>query len=706
MENDKESPKIPDPIKTKYFYFQLYMRIYNWRETVLVKKECNGKYTELKPVIIIVMPYTTPYTVLHEDNAKIFECEINQKDVDNMHNKIISGKAESYIPDLYVKKKKLYYPYIVSIKKDDITNNQKRIVSLNYEYKLDKLIGFHPFTKSKEPPEYFNIRNCTIGKFFSKFYYLYKEEVDINSINESMNHIYSEKNSYLDKYDDLVFFTGFLDILKAQGNYRKFNEIISKFETFKWGVHNSWTLYDPQENKNFYNYIVNPIFLEESKNDKLIYSNLDEKAKYVIDKLFITYDFKINDYKYYNDEELLSSKLNTLEKKQQFYELYYDLLIDFNIDKKDFKYKKYFGPSFHNKALEQYLRLEFNNLSYRKFDFATEERYDTYESSCLIRKKYHSISFSLRKTKKGELLYVEDNIIENRIFGPYPKLIRHFYLNKKELMYDYPDGIKSTCSINDEQIIMTTSGGNKPFIFDLYENSHPKVTFENFKESCYDAILLNNSLIAVTGERIFGYYCEISENEYKIIKTYEPEEKNKNIIYLIEFNDNLLITCFVNNNLINDKDKILFDNIHIGFHKINFDKEEKKINDENKLVQFNDIVLNRSCLRYKNILVKLSNSILCVGGNTDVYLINVDNYEFVKKINIFNSGSICSFYKGEYNTIFIAYRSKKTINTFDGEFEVHNINFCCYQFQEDSMELKYLNRPSSKSREKDPCIIF
>ena len=706
MENDKESPKIPDPIKTKYFYFQLYMRIYNWRETVLVKKECNGKYTELKPVIIIVMPYTTPYTVLHEDNAKIFECEINQKDVDNMHNKIISGKAESYIPDLYVKKKKLYYPYIVSIKKDDITNNQKRIVSLNYEYKLDKLIGFHPFTKSKEPPEYFNIRNCTIGKFFSKFYYLYKEEVDINSINESMNHIYSEKNSYLDKYDDLVFFTGFLDILKAQGNYRKFNEIISKFETFKWGVHNSWTLYDPQENKNFYNYIVNPIFLEESKNDKLIYSNLDEKAKYVIDKLFITYDFKINDYKYYNDEELLSSKLNTLEKKQQFYELYYDLLIDFNIDKKDFKYKKYFGPSFHNKALEQYLRLEFNNLSYRKFDFATEERYDTYESSCLIRKKYHSISFSLRKTKKGELLYVEDNIIENRIFGPYPKLIRHFYLNKKELMYDYPDGIKSTCSINDEQIIMTTSGGNKPFIFDLYENSHAKVTFENFKEFCYDAILLNNSLIAVTGERIFGYYCEISENEYKIIKTYEPEEKNKNIIYLIEFNDNLLITCFVNNNLINDKDKILFDNIHIGFHKINFDKEEKKINDENKLVQFNDIVLNRSCLRYKNILVKLSNSILCVGGNTDVYLINVDNYEFVKKINIFNSGSICSFYKGEYNTIFIAYRSKKTINTFDGEFEVHNINFCCYQFQEDSMELKYLNRPSSKSREKDPCIIF
>lgn len=705
MENDKESPKIPDSIKTKYFYFQLYMRIYNWKETVLVKKEFNGKYTELKPVIVITMPYYTPHTVLHEDDAKIFECEINQKDVDKMHDKIMSGKAKSYIPDLYVKNKKLYYPYIVSIEKEDITNNQKRIISLNYEYKLDKLIGFHPFTKSKEPPGYFII-GTTIVNFLSKFYYLYKEEIDINAISDNLNNIYSKNASYLDIYDNLVFFTGFLDILKRQYNYRKFNEVISKFKTFKWGVHNSWTLYNPQENKSFYYYIVNPIFLEVSKNDKLIYSNLDEKSKYVIDKLFITYDFKINGYKYYNDEELLSSKLNTSDKKQKFYELYYDLLIDFNIDKKDFKYKKYFGPLFNNKALEQYLRLEFNNISYRKFDFATEERYDTYESSCLIRKKYHSISYSLRKTKKGELLYVEDDIIENRIFGPHPKLIRHFYLNKKQLNFEYPDSINSTCSLNDEQIIMTSTGKNKPFIFDLYENTHPKVNFENFKEFCYDAILLNNSLIVVTGERIFGYYCKVSENEYKIIKTYEPEEKNMNIIYLIEFNDNLLITCFVNNNLINDKDKVLFDKVHIGFHNINFNKEEKKINDENKLVQFNDIALNRSCLKYKNILVKLSNSILCVGGNTDVYLINVENYEFIKKINIFIPGIICSFYKGEYNTIFVAYRSKKTINTFDGEFEVHKINFCCYQFQEDSMELKYINRPSSKSRENDPCIIF
>ena len=41
---------------------------------------------------------------------------------------------------------------------------------------------------------------------------------------------------------------------------------------------------------------------------------MDEKTKFIIDKLFITYDFRINDYKYYNDEKFLSSKLNTSEK--------------------------------------------------------------------------------------------------------------------------------------------------------------------------------------------------------------------------------------------------------------------------------------------------------------------------------------------------------------------------------------------------------
>ena len=701
-------PKIPDSIGVKQFYFQLYLRKYNWLDgIVLIKKEVSGKYIELKPIIIVIMPYTTPHTTLYEDEAKIFECEINQEDVNKMHNQIISGKVKNYIPDLYIKKKnKLYYPYIVSISKNDITNNKKKIISLQYEYKLDKLIGFHPFTPNKNPPESFYVKNG-IGNFLAKFYNLYKDEIDIDKLENIFSQIFLKRESFIDIYDDLEYLTVFFEIEIKKNNIEQIKKLIKKMEFFKWGYHNKWTKYNPKNYNNFYENVIKVLFLENSKNEKEIYISLEKKEKYILDKLFITYDFK-NNYKYLNDENLLSSKLTTYEKKQDFYELYYDLLIDNNIYLKNFKYKSYFSEEFKNNFLEKYLRLEFNNMSYKTFDFASEDRYDTYESHCLIRKKYHTTSFSFRKTKNGELLYTEDEIKLNDFFSPYPKITKYFYLNKKILNFPNFNNINSTCSLNDEQIIIT-NGSNKPFIYNIKENNHPTITFDYFKESCFDAIKLNISLIIVSGKECFGYYSEVSENNYKIIKIYEPEEKKLNLIYLIEFNDNLLITCFVDFELTKNNENSLFEkNVYIGFHKINFNEKEKVINDENKLIKYDDIILNKSCVRYKNILVKLSNSILCIGGNNDLYLINIENNNLVKTINILSNNYIfCSFYPGDYNTLFISYRNRKIIQTYDEEFYVYNIDFTCYQFQENSLELKHLNRPSKKSREKDNfCIIF
>ena len=700
-------PKIPDSIRVKQFYFQLYFRKHNWLDgIVLVKKEISGKYTELKPIIIVIMPYTTLHTTLYEDEAKIFECEINQDDVNKMHNQIISGKVNNYIPDLYIRKKNnFYYPYIVSISKNDITNNNKKIISLQYEYKLDKLIGFHPFTRNKNPPESFFIKN-EIENFLAKFYNLYKDEIDIDKLESIFINIFLERESYIDIYDDLEYLSAFFEVEIKKNNRTQIKKLIKKMEYFKWGYHNKWTKYNPKIYNNFFENVIKVLFLEGTQNEKEIYISLDEKEKYILDKLFITYDLK-NNYKYLNDENLLSSKLTTYEKKQYFYELYYDLLIDNNIFLKNYKYKNYFSEEFQNNFLEKYLRLEFNNMSYKTFDYASEDYYDTYESHCLIRKKYHTTSFSLRKTKNGELLYIADEIISNNFISPYPKITKYFYLNKKKLNFQYPNNINSTCSLNDEQIIITT-GSNKPFIFNIKENNHPKITFNDFKES-YDAIKLNNSLIVVSGKGSFGYYSEISDNNYEIIKIYEPEEKKLYLIYLIEFNDNLLITCFVDFELINIKENNLFEkDIYIGFHKINFNEKEIIINDENKIVKYDDIILNKSCVRHKNVLVKLSNSILGVGGNNDLYLINIENNNLVKTINILKNDYIfCSFYSGDFNTLFISYRNRTTIQTYDEEFDVYKISFKCYQFQELSLELKPLERPSKKSREKDNiCIIY
>ena len=101
--------------------------------------------------------------------SQIFECEINQNDVKKMNEKVIKSKIQEYNPPLFLRtnKGKKYYPYIISIPSTDFTNDQKRIFSFFYKYKLENLIGFHPFTKDKSPPSFKDIRQRQ-KKLFSK----------------------------------------------------------------------------------------------------------------------------------------------------------------------------------------------------------------------------------------------------------------------------------------------------------------------------------------------------------------------------------------------------------------------------------------------------------------------------------------------------------------------------------------------------------
>ena len=107
-----------------------------------------------------------------------------------------------------------------------------------------------------------------------------------------------------------------------------------------------------------------------------------------------------------------------------------------------------------------------------------------------------------------------------------------------------------------------------------------------------------------------------------MIQTYKPEFKGetKILIYLIEFDDNLLISCYKNSEKEKkekNKDKEKEDNInevYLGFHKMNYNAEEKKLKDENIIETYLDIKLSKGCATYKNILAKFSDTILGIGG--------------------------------------------------------------------------------------------
>ena len=718
MENLEECPKIPTSIGTKIFFFQLSMKNYTWGEgAVLVKKETNGKYTELNPVIRYSVRTMTWHAVLYDDESRIFECGINQQDVDKMHGKLISGKVKEYIPDLYLKNsKRFYYPYIVYINKEDITNNEKYVISLHHSYAIDKLIGFHPFKRNKNPPENFVV-GTSFRNVLSKFYFLYQNEINLDTFENLLN-IYNNKGS-VDIYDDLEFYTAFINIKTKKNKIQTIKDILNKFKPFKWKSYNQWGKYIQNERDNFFENAVKLLFFEISKNE-IFSKNLNEEEKYTINKLFITHDF--DNYTYLNNEQLLASKLITLEDKEDFYELYYDLLIDNDIYIKDFKYKNYFREDFKSKIFEKYLRYEFNRMSYKTFDFVEETKNEevTYWYSPIKRKKYTTFN-SLRKTKNGEYIYYESI---NEECSKYIKF--YFFINDERLDDTYEknellQNATSTSSLNDEQLIITKIKSNKPIIIDIRKKNISKdkkqviektkktdekknsndnnIIFDSFYENCYDAIKLNNSLIVVSGETSIGYYYEVTKNNYKLIHSYKYKEKKLRLVYLIEFSDNFLISCFFENY----KDKT-----YIGFHKIDFNKNEKIIKDENELIVYGIIRLCYRCLTNKNVLAKLTKSFVCVGGEYHLHLINVENKDLVKSIKILDDDSyFCSFFLGDHNTIFICYGySEKTIfndNIFDKK-----IGFKAYRFDE-NLEFEGLWRPSKKSREKEEtikCLIF
>lgn len=689
-----EIPKIPDSIGAKFFYLPIDIYDKDWE---LVKKEASGKYTVLKSIIKI-------------SDSQIFECEINQNDIQKMHEIISKGKMKGYKLPIFLRKEKgkKYYPYVIDIPKSDFTNDQKRIFSFLYGYHLEDLIGFHPFTKDKSPPYCHSIekerKNC-----FAKFYELFKKEIDPEIFDSYFSDFFNV-DEYKD-YKQLDDFPFLLALLESELKYGTLtpivDDIILAFKYFKWNIKYEFEKYFPKAEEHLYNDYIKPLYLGTSDSFKKIYSNLDVESKYVVDRLFITYDFQVDNYKYYNDENLISSYLTTLEQKQEFYELYYELLAINDRYKPDFKYKKYFREESINKLLEKYLRYESDTISWRKFDFAGEDQYGTYEGGggCYKRKGYHVTSRSFRKTKKLQLIYTEYNCYRHHIYHDYVTNV-YFYLNKEKTKLPL-NSIWSTFSYDNNNIIVT-DGSDKPYIYNIVKDQrNDNIILDSFSDKCYDAIMLENKLIVVSGYNMFGYYCENDKNHYKVIHTYKPENKyEKMLIYVIEFNDNLLISCFKNKEK-DDKEKekntININETFLCFHTMNYNKEEKKLNDENIMKTYPDIKLSKACFGYRNVLAKFTDTILGIGGDTNIYLVNILEQTLVKIINKFDGEQFCSFYLGDFNMVFILTRHSKTINTFDEDFDVYTTSWHSYRFDEQSLELVYQEMPKSKN---SSCIIF
>ena len=222
----------------------------------------------------------------------------------------------------------------------------------------------------------------------------------------------------------------------------------------------------------------------------------------------------------------------------------------------DFKYKKYFREEKIKEIIDKYLIFENKAALWKKFDFAGEDKYNTTEGGggCYFHKEYHVKCYSFRKTKKGQLLYIDYEII--RMFRVFERADKYIYLNKKITKLP-PNDIKSTYSYDDDNIIVT-DGTEKPYIYNIEKDERNNdINLDNFCDKCYDAIMLENKLIVVSGLNLIGYYSQNVKNQYKIIHTYKPkfEDEQMILIYLIEFIDNLLNSCYKKLEKENNKNK-------------------------------------------------------------------------------------------------------------------------------------------------------
>ena len=707
MENP--CPVFPPQIKEKYIYIMLNLDIDDFNKkkenVAFCTKNKKGKYIKIPEHVLC---FTTEF-------PKLYIYKITQEDINEMHKKKLKNNSSNYIPELFVQiNGKLYYPYIISIDEEDITNTKEKLIYIFREYSINSLIGFHPFTK-KDPLKVKILNKISI---LEEFIQEFENEIPDNYLYELLLSYYATNSVYNKKNFSFLVSTFYLNLLIKFKNSEEFKKILQNYKNFQW------KRFGYLDEKKFFG-IIDSLFLEKSNNEKEIMSKLDENDKNIIKRIYILYDID-NDYNLLKNEDYISSRFKTNEDKQKFYETYFDILFENNIYIKDFNYSKYLTDT--NKIFEKYLKYELKDMSYTNFPFAMKDIYDTRESGCCIYKSYQTFDFSLRRSFQGTPIYLGNKIISmGTLFSPdpHPKVKEYLYYgnNKnKKIINDKSHYISSSYPLNNNQILVTycylsypsysyfysdsslsPRSSFSPSVIDLnYSKNNKNYKFEESKSEIFDAIVLKNKLIVGIGRNNIVYYCDSQNlNDYRIINNYQPENKNIKFIYLIEFNENLLVSCLVKDDEIKNKNINYFSKCYIGFH--NFDNTT---NNKNEIVEFDQINMKRNCLRERSVLAKLTDKIFCIIGKIELFFIEIDTKNIIKQINILSNGSyFSSIYSGDFNLLFICFKESRTITTFTEDFTVSSEYFRTYQLNEETLELTPVSRSYSDGK-KTNCIIF
>ena len=305
-------------------------------------------------------------------------------------------------------------------------------------------------------------------------------------------------------------------------------------------------------------------------------------------------------------------------------------------------------------------------------------------------------------------LYIYDKVLEIKI----------------RIEYQFSRNTTSLYQLQDRNIIIVYSYNQKICIIDtknIYKKMEQLYSFnnindtnindnENNKEEYILKIIevQNKNLVKLSKNAITFYYNNIISNEniylYNYQKYYEIGQKEG--IYnfsILEFSNNYIIVC--SGKFLSLQNKINFSNeCYLSFINIKKNNENNSFDVEYSINKVNGLIIYYSVFEDNNILIKLANDILGIGGKY-IYLYSLKNKEIFQSIEIpsisnkYYYSMVSSFLIEKNNILYtvIKYFTKKDqLKNFIIKYYIYVFNDNSYLNKENELSFLSEAKPNSQ----------
>ena len=506
-------------------------------------------------------------------------------------------------------------------------------------------------------------------------------------------------------------------------NTELIEELLSNYANINFDIKPSFNL------SLFFDDVIKPIFLKPYKEKHFFINNnfeydlrncLDSEYNRIFDKLCLKY-YIYYDKEFLKNENNFKSRITSIEQKNKIYELFYEILSELN----EINYCKYLiDNNFLSKEFIRYLfitkKIEINNIKNKKIkeininNFSGLKIYelDKYKIPFYCLGKLSS-NYSFRSIDDREL-YIFDEVLNKKISVDYTfskNTTSLFQMSDGNFIIVYSNRL-NICIIEIKNIFNEIN-----LIYSFLNYNTYKLSEEyhgnNSNKFIVKAIEIKNKNIVILYEKSIAFYynkvlLNPKENEdlslYEYINYDNILQKNNNImnISLLEFNNNFLIVISViMNNLIIDK-------YYLTFINVTFDENLKVFNVTYTKNELFGVIFYNSVFEDNNILIKLSDEILGIGGKY-IYLYSLKYKEVCQIIEIpFNNylkinfpfQTVSSFFITNFQIIYVAVKYFENTSKVK-DFEIKFYLYCFLEINDlcSLKELKFLSEAKPNSQE-------